>query len=128
MIPRMMRVMLHVKDIETVSAFYTNVLGCTVKAGANADWTELEAGGCAIALHKWSSRQSDRGKSWAVIAFGVEDVPTTRRELMKKGAKMGVVHSVDIPPYEGLQFCTGKDPEGNSFQITNRGVTSCLYD
>ena len=128
MVSKMMRVMLHVKDVGAVAAFYRYVLGCEVMPRTNADWTELNAGGCAIALHQWSNKQSDRGRSWAVLAFGVEDVAETRKEPMQKGAKMGSVQKVDTAPYEGLRFCNGKDPEGNTFQITNRGVTSCLFE
>ena len=123
---KLMRVMLLVKDVPALAAFYRDALGCTIMGQIDPEWTEVDAGGCAIALHPWNSSQAERGHPTVKIVFGVDDVEATRDELVAKGVRMEAMTQCDDPPYEGLQLCDGFDPEGNWFQISNRGITACL--
>ena len=110
---RLSRVMLFVKYVPTVAAFYRDQLDCRVLGEITPGWAELSAGGCNIALH-----QANRpGGGSTKLVFGSPDVPGTREELEARGVRMGPVHSFD-----GIQICDGKDPEGNRFQISSRGI------
>ncbi|MAE66525.1 MAG: hypothetical protein CMJ18_19830 [Phycisphaeraceae bacterium] len=120
------RVMLLVKDVPALAAFYRDCLGCSIMGDIDSEWTEVDAGGCAIALHRWDTTQSERGHPGVKIVFGVADVAAVREELVGRGVRMGEVHRSRSPRYEGLEICDGYDPEGNWFQISNRGITACL--
>ena len=125
---KLMRVMLLVKDVPALAAFYRDVLGCKIMGEIDPEWTEVDAGGCAVALHSWDSTQTQRGRPGVKIVFGVADVEATRRELVAKGVTMGQVAKGHEPKYAGLRICDGYDPEGNWFQISNRGITACRRD
>jgi len=118
MIGRMSRVMLFAKDVPTLAAFYRDKLGCEILGEITPGWAELKAGGCNIALHKSSKSRNERGGSCSVkLVFGVADVPAGRQELEGNGVSMGAVHS-----FEDIQMCDGRDPEGNCFQLSSRGM------
>jgi len=123
---KLMRVMLLVKDVPALAAFYRDSLGCTIIGKIDPEWTEVDAGGCAIALHRWRTSQAERGQPTVKIVFGVSDVEATREELVAKGVQMAEMMTCDEAPYEGLRLCDGFDPEGNWFQISNRGISACL--
>jgi len=109
------RIILFVKDVSKVAAFYTDILGLQPLNAINAEWVELGAGGCNIALHKTSKKATE--KHLTKIVFGVTDVQKSKLVLQDRGVIMGKIFSV-----EGIEFCNGKDPEGNLFQISNRGM------
>jgi hypothetical protein len=77
----------------------------------------MRAGECTIALHHAPQPLSARGKPSAKIVFGVLDVPAAKMLLESRGVKMGKIHS-----FTGIDICDGKDPEGNLFQISSRGM------
>jgi predicted enzyme related to lactoylglutathione lyase len=111
------RVILYVKDVAKVAAFYQRYLGLSRLPGSTDGWIELSAarGECTIALHKASAAQ----KSGAAmkLVFGVADVASFKRAKEEDGLRFGVIHHVD-----GIAFANAKDPAGNSIQISNRGV------
>ncbi len=109
------RIILFVKDVPKVTAFYTNILGLQPLGPVNDDWVELRADGCNIALHK-ANKTAANARSVKIV-FGVKDVKAGKKMLEKRGAVMGKIFS-----FEGIEFCDGKDPEGNAFQISNRGL------
>jgi len=115
--PPIARVILYVKDIPKVAAFYQKFFGMHPLPGATDGWLELagDASGCTIALHKASVAQ----KSGAAIklVFGVLNVKAFSDAKEKQGLKFGVVHEVD-----GFEFCNAKDPAGNSISISSRGL------
>jgi len=115
--PRIARVILYVRDIPRVSAFYERFFGMHPLPGASDGWVELASGsgGCTIALHKAAVTQ----KSGAAmkLVFGVADVRAFKSEKEKEGLKFGVVHDVG-----SFQFSNAKDPAGNSIQISSRGL------
>ncbi len=109
------RVILFVKDVQTTGAFYRDVLGLKFKPSPDDPkaWLEFEAGACSIALHDGGVPNTSRRAP--KIGSYVEDVSAARAILVARGVKMGRVQSSDFH-----QFCDGKDPEGNAFQISNR--------
>ena len=117
MTPRISRVILYVKDIPKVAAFYERHFGMRALPGRRKDWLELssESGGCTVALHQAAVTQ----KSGAAIklVFAVRDVREFVKQRKAKGLKFGVVHAVD-----GFEFANSKDPAGNSIQISSRGL------
>jgi catechol-2,3-dioxygenase len=107
------RVILFVRDVAAVAVFYREVLGLRVKNADSPDWLEFDAGACTLALHNGGTPNHARRSP--KIVFAAADVEGTREELMKRGARLGPVKG-----FGTLQFCDGKDPEGNVFQISNR--------
>jgi predicted enzyme related to lactoylglutathione lyase len=111
---RLKRIILFVMDIEAVTAFYRDVLGLHLKgAQHDAGWVEFETGACTLALHRGTSTLAPRRSP--KIVFAASDVAATRAQLIARGAKLGAVKAFD-----DIQFCDGKDPEGNVFQISSR--------
>ena len=115
--PPLVRVILSVKDIPRVAAFYQRFFGMRPLPGSTDGWLELAApsSGCTIALHKAAVSQ----KSGAAIklVFGVADVRAFKRAKEQEGLEFGVIHKVD-----GSEFSNTKDPAGNSIQISSRGL------
>ena len=108
------RVILFVRDLDAVGAFYRDQLGLPVKEKPNEPgWLELDAGTCTLALH--SGGEPNQARRPPKIVFASKDVGLTRSELIKRGVRLTPVRA-----FEGLEFCDGKDPEGNLFQISNR--------
>ena len=119
--PPIVRVILYVKDIPKVAAFYERFFGMTRADGATEGWQVMTspAGGCAIALHKAAISQ----KSGAAmkLVFGVADVQGFKRAAEKQGLKFGAVHQVEEHG-ERFEFSNAKDPNGNSISISSRGM------
>jgi predicted enzyme related to lactoylglutathione lyase len=115
--PPITRVILYVKDIPKVAAFYERFFGMRPLPGATNGWKELasSSNGCTIALHQASVTQ----KSGAAmkLVFGVADVPSFKHAKEQEGLKFGVVHK-----FGDIEFANAKDPAGNSIQISNRGL------
>jgi catechol 2,3-dioxygenase-like lactoylglutathione lyase family enzyme len=121
--PPIARIVLYVRDIPTVAAFYEKhfgfvpLTGAKAQPGSKGDWLELAspAGGCTLGLHQASKAQ----KSGAAmkIAFAVRDVRGFKAARERAGLKFGVVHKA-----EGFEFANAKDPAGNSISISSRGL------
>jgi catechol 2,3-dioxygenase-like lactoylglutathione lyase family enzyme len=111
------RVILYVKDVAGVAAFYERHFGLRRLPGATEEWVELAGkdGGCGIAVHL--AAKSQKSGSVMKVVFGVEDVEGFKAERERDGLRLGVVHRAD-----GVEFANGKDPAGNSIQISNRGI------
>jgi catechol 2,3-dioxygenase-like lactoylglutathione lyase family enzyme len=108
---RLSRVVLSTSNMDQMVAFYRDVLGFRLKTDEKG-WKEFDAGNCGIALHSGGRKPGPRSPK---LAFDVKDVAATREALVARGAKIGKVSSKD-----GLDFCGGKDPDGNPFGLTNR--------
>jgi predicted enzyme related to lactoylglutathione lyase len=98
--------------MDQMVAFYRDVLGFALKS-AEKGWKEFDGGNCGIALHSGGRKPGPRSPK---LAFDVKDVAAAREALVARGAKMGKVSGKD-----GLDFCGGKDSDGNPFGLTNRG-------
>jgi predicted enzyme related to lactoylglutathione lyase len=116
--PSIARVILYVRDIPKVAAFYERHFGLRALPGARKDWLEMscESGGCTIALHQAAVTQ----KSGAAmkLVFAVRDVRGFARRCAVAGLKFGAIHEA-----EDFEFANTKDPAGNSIQISSRGLT-----
>jgi predicted enzyme related to lactoylglutathione lyase len=115
--PPIARIVLYVRDIPKVAAFYERFFNLRPLPGATDGWLELasSAGACTIALHKAAVTQ----KSGAAmkLVFGVADVRAFKSAKEREGLKFGVVHEA-----EDFEFCNAKDPAGNSISISSRGI------
>src|SRR5262245_57229336 len=99
---KLARIILFVKDVPGLAAFYRDVLGLRLQElSEDEQWAELDGGGCSIALHGGGApREGQRSHK---IAFGVEDVAGVRAELIAKGAKLG-----EVMISGRLHLCDGK--------------------
>jgi ankyrin repeat protein/predicted enzyme related to lactoylglutathione lyase len=117
--PPIARIILYVKDLPTVAAFYQQHFGMKPLPSDDPGWLELESspGGCNLALHQAATGQ----KSGAAmkIVFAVADVPQFVQEREAHGLKFGPIHSP-----AGFQFANAKDPAGNSISVSSRGLPS----
>ena len=111
------RVILFSRNVSRLADFYRDVLGLQPFEGeSEPGWVELLAGGCRLALHD-GGREPEKGRPRVKIVFGTEDVVACRSTLVARGAKMGKILSFD-----GIEICDGKDPDGNTFQISRRSL------
>jgi catechol 2,3-dioxygenase-like lactoylglutathione lyase family enzyme len=106
------RIVMFTNQMEAMTAFYRDVIGLELKVDEKG-WKDFAAGGINLALHNGTSEVGRRAPK---LVFHSDDVAATRDMLMKRGAKMGKVKSG-----AGLDLCEGADPDGNPFQISNRG-------
>ncbi len=111
------RVILYVKDIPKVAAFYQRFFGLEPLPGATEGWVELAgpSSGCAIALHQ--AAKSQKSGAAMKIVFAVKDVPAFVRECESKGLHFGTIHHA-----EGFEFANAKDPAWNSISVSSRGL------
>src|ERR1700733_8239617 len=111
------RIILYVKDVARIAAFYQQHFGMKPLPGSEKGWVEISSGkrGCNIALHRAASSQ----KSGAAmkIVFGVSNVKKFKAEREADGLRFGPVHSIGE-----FEFANAKDPAGNSIQISSRGI------
>ena len=116
--PSIARVVLYVKDIPKVAAFYQTHFGLTPLPSERSDWQELAGtdGGCNIALHR--AAKSQKSGAAMKIVFAVPDVRGFKAERELAGLKFGAVHQAD-----GFEFANAKDPAGNSLSISSRGLS-----
>lgn len=114
---RIARVILYVKDVAGVAAFYERHFGLRRLAGGSEGWMELAAedGGCSLAIHK--AAKSQKSGAAMKVVFGVEDVEGFKAERERDGLKFGPVHRAGE-----VMFANATDPAGNSLQISNRGM------
>jgi catechol 2,3-dioxygenase-like lactoylglutathione lyase family enzyme len=116
-VPPIARIILYVKDIPKVAAFYQRHFGMSPLPGATGGWLELSSpsGGCTIALHK--AAVSQKSGAAMKIVFAVPDVRAFKAAKAEEDLHFGAVHEA-----EGFEFANAKDPAGNSIQISSRGL------
>lgn len=115
---RISRIILFVRDVEGVAAFYAKHFGLLPLDRNEDGWLELSAEGCNLALHRATTTSRERGRSPAKIVFAVADVHAAKKQFAAAGLKFGKVHEVD-----GFAFANARDPEGNPIQISSRGLS-----
>jgi catechol 2,3-dioxygenase-like lactoylglutathione lyase family enzyme len=113
---KMKRVILFVRDVPIVGAFYRDILGLSevVSPDDPKEWLEFSAGACNLALHHGGVESKGRSRPPKIVFYS-ETVAEARAALIKKGVKMGALQTT-----ENFQFCDGRDPEGNHFQVSSR--------
>jgi predicted enzyme related to lactoylglutathione lyase len=111
------RIILYVRDIAKVAAFYQTHFGLQPISRAENGWLEIGAanGGCRIALHQ--AARSQRRGSEIKIVFAVRDVRRFTTKRAAAGLKFGVIHNAG-----GHEFANARDPAGNSIQVSSRGL------
>jgi predicted enzyme related to lactoylglutathione lyase len=109
------RIVLFVKDIRVMGAFYRDVLGLIPKVTPDdpKSWLEFQAGAISIALHE--NGAVNKAKRPPKITFYAQDVGATRETLIARGAKLSKIIKTDW-----FGFCNGLDPENNHFSISSR--------
>ncbi len=117
MTPPIARIILYVKDIPKVAAFYQRHFGMVPLAGQTAGWLELSApgGGCNLALHQ--AARTQRSGAAVKIVFAVRDVSGFAAKCAAAGLEFGPIHKA-----EGFEYANAKDPAGNSISISSRGL------
>jgi predicted enzyme related to lactoylglutathione lyase len=111
------RIVLYVRDIPAVAAFYQQHFGLQPLPGHEPGWLELAppGGGCHIALHQAAVSQK-RGSEIKLV-FGVADVRAFKAARAAAGLQFGPVHEAP-----GHAFANAKDPAGNAISISSRGM------
>jgi predicted enzyme related to lactoylglutathione lyase len=108
-------IVLYVKDIPRVAAFYQEHFGFTASPSPWVGWRLLisKSGGCSLGLHQAAKGQ----KSGAAmkIVFAVPNLDKFIAVRAKNGLKFGAIHKAP-----GYEYANAKDPAGNSISISNR--------
>jgi predicted enzyme related to lactoylglutathione lyase len=118
MTARVSRIILFVRDVPGVAAFYQRHFGLEPIETSEEGWRELSAGGCNLALHRATTTSRERGRSPAKIVFAMSDVHAAKQRFAAEGLKFGKVYEVN-----GFAFANARDPEGNPIQISSRGLS-----
>jgi len=123
---RLLHTCLNVSDLETSIEFYTRHLGLQLEGRREVKQNNAEIAflkdkdGAAIELTHWRDKKTlMEGDNFDHIAFGVEDVNATVRELKGKGV------TIAMEPFS-LQGSTSKiafikDPDGNWLELIEAG-------
>ena len=91
MVTPLNRIIIFVGNVEKCANFYRDVFGFVALPSDDADWIELETGGCRLALHKAHGRKgrinSPTGSSMNPhkIVFFAKDVEATRAAIVTRG-------------------------------------------
>jgi predicted enzyme related to lactoylglutathione lyase len=111
------RIILYVRDIPKIAAFYTRHFGLVARPSNRADWLELAGadGDCTLALHQAAKTQ----KSGAAIkiVFAIKDVERFVAERKRAGLRFGAIHRAG-----SFAYANAKDPAGNSISVSSRGL------
>jgi predicted enzyme related to lactoylglutathione lyase len=104
-------VIVHVDDMERMTAFYRDVLG--LEPDVTGDWwTTFPTGAAMLALHGGGRIGSHNVR----FNFDVGDLDAVRAELAARGVELSEVRE----PIAGVRVCDGTDPEGNVFTLEER--------
>ena len=103
-------------DVTRLCEFYRSNFGLENIGEPDRDWAELKSGKSNIAFHKYGEVVEGRG-GWIKIVFGSKDVAAERKKLIEHGIEMS-----EIVEFGDIHLCDGRDPDGNPFQISSRGV------
>ena len=79
-------VIIFTPDVKRLADFYSKCFKLSQVGEANEHWTELDAGGCSIALHNVAEYGTERD-GWVKIVFAAEDVPGEKARLEGLGVK-----------------------------------------
>jgi len=115
--PSVVRIILYVRDVQAVAAFYERHFGMKPQGPKADDWLELSSagGGTTLALHRAAKTQ--RSGAAVKIVFGVRDISAFKAQSEENGLIFGPIHRVG-----GFEFANAKDPAGNSISISSRGL------
>ncbi|MDE0057758.1 MAG: VOC family protein [Defluviicoccus sp.] len=117
------RILLYVRDVDGVAAFYARHFGFRIHREAGDRVVELEhpAGvGSNIMLHPLG-RGRKAGQTIAKLVFDVPDVEAFCARAAEQGLSFGTVHKTD-----GYVFANTKDPAGNAISISSRAYRHAI--
>jgi catechol 2,3-dioxygenase-like lactoylglutathione lyase family enzyme len=116
----MTRLILYVRDVARLKAFYEAHFGFRVIEEIEHEWAVLQAGQMELALHLVG--QKFRNVPLASISSNAKLVFTVDSGLLELRSKLekANVPVGEIKRYRGFAFslCDGRDPEGNVFQLS----------
>lgn len=111
------RVIVFTTNFAAMRDFYRDVLGLKLAEEEEDGWADFDAGPIRLAIHAGRGGGSGGGDAGPhKITFFAADVEAVRAELIARGVAMGKVNRFDQ-----TTICDGYDPDGNRFQISNRG-------
>ena len=110
------RVIIFTPDVKSLADFYMTTFRLVPNGDIADGWAELDAGGCTIAFHAIDEHSPVRD-GWIKIVFGSKDVSGEKTRLEALGVEMS-----DVVEFDGVHLCDGRDPDGNYFQISSRGM------
>ncbi len=110
------RILLYVKDVEKVVAFYELHFGFKPLRLPGDRIVELECqqGGPSIMVHQAGKAQS-KGQSTVKLVFDIADVEAFTLSAAKNQLVFSKPHKAD-----GYTFANAKDPNGNTISISSR--------
>lgn len=123
----LVRIIVYVRDVAKVKAFYRTYFELPVVEEIDDEWVVLQAGGIELALHRMgakyrnttasstSSAQDERTGPTTKVVFAITaDLAVHRARLKAAGTRVG-----ELKRYEGFPYgmYDGRDPEGNVFQV-----------
>ncbi len=123
----LVRIIIYVRDVAKVKAFYRTHFELPVVEEIDDEWVVLQAGGIELALHRMGAKyrnmtvssaspaQDERTGPTAKFVFAItSDLAAHRARLEAAGITVG-----DMKRYEGFPYdmYDGRDPEGNVFQV-----------
>ncbi|MDQ6713136.1 MAG: VOC family protein [Candidatus Dormibacteraeota bacterium] len=109
------------QDLERQRRFYREVLGFK-ELGAAESWVSFDMGWPNFFELKARSDDPQYDRPRYQVAFGVDDIEASRRELIARGVDSvsEIVGKREIGGY----WCYFKDPEGNVLAISQRVGTA----
>mgnify|MGYP000884852556 CR=1 FL=1 len=117
-------IILYVKNLEKLKAFYAEVLELKIIEDDQEHWVLFSAGNASLGLHKIGEAYQDKIEDGYTfdnntkIVFQISsDIHEYRETLMSKNVNMRQVKTFDNYDF---WLCDGTDPEGNVFQIKQR--------
>lgn len=117
---RVARLILYVRDVSLLKAFYQTHFGLRLTEEVENEWAVLDGGGVDVALHLAgkpyrSGAATPGANSNAKLVFSLPSgLVEFRERLIDAGVRMRGIKRYDGFP---LLLCDGEDPEGNVFQI-----------
>lgn len=120
--PNLSCIILFVKDIEQLKAFYERHFNLAIAEEIQSQWVLLKAGNCEIGLHQIAAEYIDtasaENETNCKLVFDIDSAIYPVHEQMKKN-NIPVTDMKNWDNYPYLLF-DGKDPEGNVFQIRQK--------
>ncbi|MFJ1213172.1 VOC family protein [Burkholderia pyrrocinia] len=119
----MTRIILYVRDVASLKAFYQRYFDLPVIEEIDGEWVVLDAGAVELALHlagpafrqAASSAHANADASTVKLVFSIDaDIDAHRDRLARDGVTVR-----DLKRYDGFAYrmYDGLDPEGNVFQV-----------
>ena len=109
------------ENIEAQRHFYRDVLGFK-ELGAAESWVSFDMGWPNFFELKSRSDAPQYDRPRYQVAFAVDDIEASRRELIALG--VDTVSEIVGTPEIGGYWCYFSDPEGNIFAISQRSGTA----